>query len=208
MPKGVFVTGIGTGVGKTMVSALMCRAFGADYWKPIQCGSLDNTDSNWVHKMVGVKVHPEKFSLIKAASPHIAAREEDVDIDLTQFSLPIYTQSLVIEGAGGLLVPINYKGETMRDLIRLFDFPVVVVASYYLGSINHTLLTLESLRLAGLPVAAIVMNGKRIDGTREIISSASRNSIMLDIPSLEDGNKKTIDAICGKIGDSELRKYF
>ncbi|MFI5203494.1 MAG: dethiobiotin synthase [Flavobacteriales bacterium] len=208
MPKGVFVTGIGTGVGKTMVAALLCKSFEADYWKPIQCGSLDNPDSTWVNKMVGAKVHPEKFKLQKAASPHVAAREEDVDIDLTAFSLPVYTQSLVIEGAGGFLVPLNYKGETMRDLMRLLDFPVVLVASYYLGSINHTLLTIESLRVAGIPLAAVIMNGKRMEGTREVIANVCRTSIMLDIPSLEDGNRKTIDSICEKISESDLKKYF
>lgn len=208
MSKGVFVTGIGTGVGKTMVSALLCKTFGSDYWKPIQCGSLDNTDTKWVEKMVGAKTHPEKFLLEKAASPHIAARQEDVEIDITEFSVPVYKNSLVIEGAGGLLVPINYKGETMRDLIRLLEFPVVVVSSYYLGSINHTLLTLESMRISGVPVAAVIMNGKRMDGTREAIYAAARNIPMVDIPSFEDGNKKNIDAACERLGESELRKYF
>jgi dethiobiotin synthetase len=208
MSKGVFVTGIGTGVGKTMVSALLCKTFGADYWKPIQCGSLDNTDSMWVQKMVGATTHPEKYTLMKAASPHIAAREEDVEIDLTEFSLPVYKQSLVIEGAGGVLVPINYQGETMRDLMRLLEFPVVVISSYYLGSINHTLLTLESLRVVSIPVAAVIMNGKRMEGTREVIYSAARNIPMVDVPSLEDGSKKTIYSICERLLDSELKKFF
>jgi dethiobiotin synthetase len=206
MPKGVFITGIGTGVGKTMVSALLCKSFGADYWKPVQCGSLHDSDSMWVEKMSGAP-HPERYRLYKPASPHIAAREEDVSIELTDFSLPVYKQSLVIEGAGGLLVPLNYKGETMRDLIRLLEFPVVVVSSYYLGSINHTLLTIESLRVSGIGVAAVIMNGKRVDGTREIIAHACRNTIMIDIPEL-DGNKKIMDSVYTRLGESELKKYF
>lgn len=208
MSKGVFVTGIGTGVGKTIVSALLCKAFGTEYWKPIQCGSLEDSDSMAVENMSGAKVYPERYRLKTPASPHYAAWYEEVEIDLAEFSLPRFDKGLVVEGAGGLLVPLNTKGETMRDLVRLLDLPVVVVSSYYLGSINHTLMTLEAVRAGGLEVAAVIMNGKRMEGTREVIERAARNAVMLDIPSLEGASKKSVEVLCEKIRESDLKKFF
>ena len=159
----VFVTGIGTDVGKTIISAILTEALQADYWKPIQCGSLDLTDTERVKRLVESKqtvFHPEAYRLKTPASPHHAAEVEDVKIHCGRLKIPETQNTLVIEGAGGLLVPFNYKGETMFDLAKNWGAEVVIVSRNYLGSINHTLLTLKVLEDSGVNVLGIIFNGE------------------------------------------------
>ncbi len=154
----IFVTGISTDVGKTVASAIIAQALSADYWKPVQAGDLDNTDSDKVRAWTtNVRINDEAYRLKTPASPHLAAQIDGVKIALDQIHRPETEGHLVIEGAGGLLVPLNDK-QTIADLLQP-GFKVIVVSRHYLGSINHTLLTLEALHSRGVPAAGIVFNG-------------------------------------------------
>ncbi|MFN3916311.1 MAG: dethiobiotin synthase [Flavobacteriales bacterium] len=171
MPKHYFITGIGTDVGKTVCSAILVQQFGFDYWKPVQAGLHPETDTERVRSLVSrtdVTYHPEKYRLKLPASPHLSAHEEGVEIKLSDFSIPS-SNSLLIEGAGGLLVPINYNGDTIADMIDYFDAELILVSRHYLGSINHTLLSIEVARSRGLVIAGIVFNGKAHHPTEQVI---------------------------------------
>jgi dethiobiotin synthetase len=155
----VFITGIGTGVGKTLVSAIVAEALGAYYWKPVQAGFDEGTDAEWVGARIGAgRVLPELYTLQMPASPHIAAREEGVVISLDRIAggLPSL-RPLVVEGAGGLFVPLNDR-EFMVDLALRLDATVILVSRNYLGSINHSLLTAEACKVRGVRVAGWVFN--------------------------------------------------
>ena len=157
----IFITGIGTGVGKTLVSAIVAEALGAHYWKPVQAGFGEGTDAQWVGERIGMgRILPEAYKLRMPASPHIAAREEGIRIDLASLAarLPA-VRPLVVEGAGGLLVPLN-DTEFMADLALRIDARVILVSRNYLGSINHSLLTAEVCRGRGLNVAGWIFNDR------------------------------------------------
>lgn len=163
--------GIGTGVGKTVVSAILCEALGADYWKPVQSGNLRDSDTATVRRLVSKRTcvfHPEAYRFKLAASPHHAADAEGKKIRLDGIRLPETINHLVIEGAGGVMVPLNQK-VLMIDLISQFNLPVVLVSRHYLGSINHTLLTVEALKSRGLKILGIVFNGDENKPTENII---------------------------------------
>ena len=159
--RGIFITGIGTQVGKTIVSAILTEALKADYWKPIQAGNDDVTDSQMVSSLISnpsSRIHRERYSLKQPCSPHRAAFLENIEIKLDDFEVPESARLLVIEGAGGLLVPINNE-HTMIDMIMALKVPVILVSKNYLGSINHTLLSIEALRKRDIPILGIVFNG-------------------------------------------------
>jgi dethiobiotin synthetase len=169
----IFVTGIGTGIGKTFVSAILAKALDADYWKPVQAGFSEGTDSEWVANMLtdtGSVVHPEVYRLAKAASPHIAAREEGITIDIKKIcsQIPANNRNLLIEGAGGLLVPLN-NSAFVADLIKELDAKVILVSRNYLGSINHSLLTARVCREMQLPVIGWIFNDQYLDYEEEIV---------------------------------------
>ena len=167
----IFVTGIGTEIGKTIVSAVLTEALKADYWKPVQCGELDNSDTMKVQRLVGNKdsvFHPEAYRLAGFMSPHAAAPLEGVEIGLDSIIIPDTNNTLIIEGAGGLLVPLNGK-DLVIDLIDELDCEVVVVSQNYLGSINHSLLTIAALKERNIPITGIVFNGDVNKETEKII---------------------------------------
>lgn len=167
-----FITGIGTDVGKTVVSAIIVEALNADYWKPVQAGELQHTDTHSIQDLISNKtsvMHDHSYALNSAMSPHAAAKIDEIQIDISSISEPITENHLVIEGAGGLLVPLNDKN-TIMDLIKE-DYKVIVVSRNYLGSINHTLLTLSELRRNGIEVSGIVFNGQENVETESIIRS-------------------------------------
>ncbi|MEM8847356.1 MAG: dethiobiotin synthase, partial [Bacteroidota bacterium] len=140
----VFVTGISTEVGKTVASAIVVEALEADYWKPVQAGDLENSDSHKIERLISntkTKIHPNAYALNTPMSPHAAAEIDGVKVDLEKINPPQTENHLVIEGAGGLLVPLNER-DTIHDLIQP-NYKVIVVSRHYLGSINHTLLTIE-----------------------------------------------------------------
>jgi len=158
----IFITGIGTGVGKTIVSAMVTEALQADYWKPIQTGAGDGKDSDTVKSLISnnkTKIHPEAFCLSLPASPFAAAEKEGIKIEIKNITLPQTENTLVIEGAGGLMVPIN-EHELMIDMMEYWDAEVVLVSQNYLGSINHTMLSCMALVDRNIKVLGIIYNGE------------------------------------------------
>ncbi|MDX2001660.1 MAG: dethiobiotin synthase [Chitinophagales bacterium] len=167
----LFITGIGTDVGKTVVSAIVCEALKADYWKPIQSGNIEGTDRATVKSLVSNDTstfHPEVYNLKEPVSPHYAAQLEGVEIDMDKIVLPETKRPLVIEGAGGLLVPLN-RQHLVADLIVHLEAPTIIVSRNYLGSINHTLLTIEFMRYRNIAIAGIIFNGQPNPSTEEAI---------------------------------------
>lgn len=177
----IFVSAIGTEVGKTVASAVLTKALNATYWKPIQSGAATDSDSKELARLVpGCEILPEKHLLQAPLSPHIAAKMEGVEIHLSDFKLPERKQ-LVIEGAGGLLVPMNDQ-DLMVDLIKKLDLPCVLVANSYLGSINHTLLSIALLKERKIPLLGIVFNGENFADNAEIIEKFSEARVLGHIP--------------------------
>jgi dethiobiotin synthetase len=166
----IFVIGISTDVGKTIASAIIVEALEADYWKPIQAGDLDNSDSHKV-KVQGSnsksQFHPNAYQLNTPASPHLAAEIDGITIDLKEIIEPKTSNHLVIEGAGGIFVPLN-ESDSIIDLIQP-DYKVIVISRHYLGSINHTLLTIEAIQNRGLKVAGIIFSGSENKATESLI---------------------------------------
>lgn len=163
-----FITGIDTDSGKTLVSAIVCEALKADYWKPIQAGLPKDADT--VKSLLSntlTTIHPERYLLKMPASPHAAAQAENITIRLSDFKTPT-DKTLVIEGAGGCLVPIN-QHDFVIDLAVQFASQVIVVADLYLGSINHTLLTAQLLKQKNVQVLGIVFNGDSNPESESII---------------------------------------
>ena len=168
----LFITGIGTDVGKTVVSAIITQALEADYWKPIQAGDLDTSDTHKIKAYVSnskTKFFENSYALNTPASPHLAAEIDGLTIDIQKIKEPKTKNHLVIEGAGGIFVPINTT-ETIVDLIQP-DYKVIVVSRHYLGSINHTLLTIEALQNRNIKIAGIIFNGEKNEATESIILS-------------------------------------
>ncbi|MEO0059918.1 MAG: dethiobiotin synthase [Bacteroidota bacterium] len=171
----IFITGISTDVGKTVCSAIVAEALQADYWKPIQAGDLDFGDADRVKSLVSNMksvFHKNSFALQTPASPHYAAEIDKIDIDLTNIIEPKTNSHLVIEGAGGVFVPLN-KTDCVIDLIAN-DHKVIVVSRHYLGSINHTLLTVEALQNRGKSIAGIIFSGNENRPTESIILSKTK----------------------------------
>ncbi len=169
MQKKIFVTGISTEVGKTVASAILTEALQADYWKPIQAGDLDNSDSHKVEKYISnkkTKIHPNSYALNTPMSPHASAEIDKLTINLEEIQEPVTENHLIIEGAGGILVPLNDEN-TIVDLIKP-EYHVVVVSRHYLGSINHTLLTVNLLKEKGFNVS-IIFSGEQHPTTEAII---------------------------------------
>ena len=169
MQKQYFITGISTEVGKTVAAAIITEALQADYWKPIQAGELDNSDTHKVKRLISNSksvFHENSYALKTPMSPHAAAEIEGVTIDLKKIILPKTKNHLVIEGAGGLLVPLN-ESTTILDIIKP-SYKVIVVSRHYLGSINHTLLTIKLLQEKGFDVA-IIFSGDAHKTTEDII---------------------------------------
>lgn len=161
MPQQYFITGIGTGIGKTITSAVITEKLKADYWKPIQSGDLAQSDSLAIKDLITnpqTKIHPELYRLNQPLSPHLSAKLDGIKIELDKFILPETKNNLVVEGAGGLMVPLNSK-ELILDLIKHLNIPVIVVSQNYLGSINHTLLTINTLKQHQISVKGIIFNG-------------------------------------------------
>ena len=166
----LFITGISTDVGKTIASAIITEALEADYWKPIQAGDLDNSDSHFIKSKITNKksiIYPNAYQFYTPASPHLAAELDGITIDLKNIIEPKTTNHLVIEGAGGLFVPLN-ETNFVIDLIQP-EYKVIVVSRHYLGSINHTLLTIEALKSRKINIAGIIFNGDANKATETII---------------------------------------
>ena len=168
----LFITGIGTDVGKTVASAIVIEALQADYWKPIQAGDLNHSDTHKVQSLVSNSqshFHSNSYALQTPASPHLAAAIDGLTIAMNQIQEPKTNNHLVVEGAGGILVPLN-ETQSVVDLIQP-DYKVIVVSRHYLGSINHTLLTIEALQNRQIQVAGIIFSGDENTSSESIILS-------------------------------------
>ena len=197
-----FVTAIGTDSGKTVISAALAQALNADYWKPIQAGFP--TDSDLVKELTNetIKIHQEKYILKTPASPHLAAEIDQISISLDDFILPITNNDLIIEGAGGCLVPINSK-DSVIDLVTRFDAEVIVISNNYLGSINHTLLTLEYLKSINITPKAIIFNGEPNESTEDIILKRTNIPCLIKVSKLDSVDQNTIK----KLGESIKERW-
>jgi dethiobiotin synthetase len=182
----IAITGIDTEVGKTIVSAIVVEALKADYWKLIQAGDLNNLDSDTVKSLISnpvSKFHKEQFLLSKPMSPHAAANIDKINIRVDNFKLPETTNNnLIIEGAGGLMVPINENGDMIIDLINQFADEVILVTKNYLGSINHTLMSIELLKQRQINIKGLIFNGISNPETERIIEKLSGVKVLGKIP--------------------------
>ncbi len=190
--KRIFITGISTEVGKTMTSAIVVEALKADYWKPIQAGDLEYSDSHKVADLISNQktvIHENSYALKFPMSPHASAALEGIEIDLDKIEEPRTNNHLVIEGAGGLLVPLNQEN-TILDLIRP-HYKVIVVSRHYLGSINHSLLTVERLQNMGLEVA-LLFSGEENKATETIIAKMTGARVLGRINEEKEFNREVV----------------
>ncbi|MEE3098116.1 MAG: dethiobiotin synthase [Bacteroidota bacterium] len=188
----IFVTSIDTNVGKTVCSSILCAGLGYDYWKPVQCGDLDFSDSMKVKSYSPLtKVHAESFQLNAPMSPHEAAKLENMDISINDFKLP-KSEEIIIEGAGGVMVPLNYKGNMIVELASMFEAKVIIVFKNYLGSINHTLLTIDKVKSVGLDVLGLLVVGDEVTSSERIIEDTTQMNIIARIPIVDRVNQKWV----------------
>jgi dethiobiotin synthetase len=191
--KPLFITGIGTGIGKTIVSAILVESLQADYWKPIQSGDLDNSDTLKVKSLVANNrsvFHAEAYRLTQPYSPHKSADLDGIVIDPKTIITPHTTNQLIIEGAGGLMVPLN-NDFLMIDLIQQLNADVILVVKHYLGSINHTLLSIYALHSRNIPIKAIIFNGDRDEYSEDIIKKYAKCTA-LHIAEMQEINPENI----------------
>lgn len=192
--KPLFVTGIGTGIGKTIVSAVLVEKLKADYWKPVQSGDLDKSDSLSIQNLVSntvTKIHTESYRLTQPFSPHKSAAIDGITIDPDSINLPKTSNALIVEGAGGLMVPLNNKF-LIIDLIKKLGIEVVLVSQNYLGSINHTLLSIYALKNYGIPIRGVIFNGIKDIYSKDFILQNSGLELLGHIPDYNVVDKKAI----------------
>ncbi|TSJ38971.1 dethiobiotin synthase [Fluviicola chungangensis] len=191
--KSYVVTGIGTEVGKTVVSAVLCEALKADYWKPVQAGDLHALDSDFVKSNTSeTTIIPANKLLNHAMSPHEAARLDGIELTEADFDLPRFLKQTIVEGAGGVMVPLNDAGLCYIDLFQLWELPVYVVTKHYLGSINHTLLTLNALMSREIRIAGLIVNGDSNAASERIYHSHFPDLSITTIPEINEFSKESI----------------
>ena len=196
MSNTYFITGIGTGIGKTIVSAILTQKLQADYWKPIQSGDLEQSDSLSIKDLISntkTLIHPEQYRLSQPLSPHLSARLDGIEIKTQAIQRPVTSNHLIIEGAGGLMVPINEK-ELILDMIPVLNAKLIIVSQNYLGSINHTLLTLEVLKSRNIQVEGLIFNGEANNESESYIANYSGVRILGHIPKLTSLDQESIAA--------------
>ena len=196
--KQFIVAGIGTEIGKTVVSAILTTGLKADYWKPVQAGDLDQGDAYWIRNWVpSATVHPSTYALTQPMSPHSAAEIDGITITLENFKIPT-DQTLIVELAGGIMVPLNDR-ETNLDFIKHLNLPVILVSKNYLGSINHTLLSYETLKQHGIPMAGIVFNGPENPSGEKFILNHTGLPLILRVNQESEINEAVIASYANKI---------
>jgi len=194
MSGSYFITGIGTGIGKTIASAVLTEKLNADYWKPIQAGDLEQSDSLMVESLLSnsiSKIHAEKYKLNHPLSPHLAAKLDGLTIDLNAFELPETENNLIVEGAGGLMVPLNDE-YLILDLIKRINLHVILISKHYLGSINHTLLTINTLKQHQIPIKGIIFNGEPNEESEKYILNYGKVANLGRVPTFAELNKDAI----------------
>ncbi|SDN71018.1 dethiobiotin synthetase [Desulfonauticus submarinus] len=196
----VFITGTDTGVGKTFISSLLVKKFNAYYFKPIQTGSREELDSKTVQYLTGLE---DKYFLSatylfkEPVSPHLAAKIENREIDIKDIYCPNETP-LIVEGAGGVFVPLNKKF-FMLDLMKHLDLPILVVARSTLGTINHTLLTIKALKRKNLDVLGVILNGPLNQENKIAIEYYGKVKVLAEIPWLEVITPSVLDSLVNEI---------
>lgn len=197
-----FITAIGTDSGKTLIAAALAKALKADYWKPIQAGFP--TDSETVREFTNneIHIHPEHIILETPASPHAAAAIENKELKIKDIKLPVTNNNLIIEGAGGCMVPLNHK-EMMIELAPHFSAEIILISNNYLGSINHTLLTVDLIKNRGYNIKGIIFNGPANKATEDVILDYTKLPCIYKVPQLDKVNYHTIDKL-----SQELRKSW
>lgn len=207
MNSAIVVTGTDTGIGKTIFSAALVDALGASYWKPVQAGLEEETDTELVTRLALLSPErriAEKFKLKTPASPHYAARIDGVEIHMDALDIPSTTGPLIIEGAGGLVVPIN-ETECFADVFARWQRPVVLCARTALGTINHTLLSLEALRARAIPVLGVAFIGEEMAESQRIIAAMGKVKILGRLPMLEHlGNAALKEAFAANFHRSDF----
>lgn len=204
----IAIAGIHTGVGKTIASAVIAEALGADYWKPVQAG-LEECDTDRVRQLLTdghMRVHPEAVRLLRPLSPHAAAEAEGIAIDFTRFHWPQTGKPLVVETAGGLLSPMSAT-TTMADFIAYYHLPVVLVLQHYLGSINHTLLSLEVLKSRKIPLLGVVISGPENESSESFIAGYGAITEFAHIPYLAVVDQPAVSQCAAQIRE-RARKYL
>ena len=196
--KQFIVAGIGTEIGKTVVSAILTAGLKADYWKPVQAGDLDQGDAYWIRNWVpSATVHPSIYALTQPMSPHSAAEIDGITITLENFKIPT-DQTLIVELAGGIMVPLNDR-ETNLDFIKHLNLPVILVSKNYLGSINHTLLSYELLKQHGVQIAGLVFNGPENPSGEKFILNHTGLPLILRVNQESEINEAIIASYATKI---------
>jgi dethiobiotin synthetase len=195
----LFVTAIGTDSGKTLASAVLTEALEADYWKPVQAGYPRDTETvaNLISNSKS-KLHQEAYLFSAAMSPHAAAKLDAVEVDLHQIKIPTINEHLVVEGAGGVMVPLNDK-DFVIDIASFQSLEVVLVSNLYLGSINHTLLTINELNRRNLRIKGIIFNGPENKESMDYILEYSGWEMLLHIPQLEVIDKQVVRDLANQI---------
>ncbi|MDZ7715346.1 MAG: dethiobiotin synthase [Balneolaceae bacterium] len=195
-PSKIFVTGTDTGIGKTVVSAMLTQGLRASYWKPIQSGLAEETDTEFVRRVTDVPenhILEETYRLTEPLSPHASAAIDNVEISMDDFQIPDFqTNHLVVEGAGGLIVPMNEK-DMIIDLITHLSLPALLVVRSELGTLNHTFLSLEALRSRNIPILGVIMNGPKNESNRKAIEKYGDIEVLAEIEPLDKINPKKLN---------------
>jgi dethiobiotin synthetase len=206
--QGFFVTGTDTDVGKTLVSAWLMAHLDATYWKPVQAGTEPETDSATVRRLAEVpadRILPEAYVLPEALAPHEAARRAGIVIDMDKFEAPEREGLLVVEGAGGLMVPLTDKAYVI-DLAAELDLPLILVARSTLGTINHTLLSIEAIRRRGLRLAGVVITGPETPHNRAAIERYGKTQVIAEIPWLDTITRSVLRGIQPELDLAKLAR--
>ena len=197
----LIIAGIHTGIGKTICSTIIAEALGFDYWKPIQAGDLNTSDTIFVTKHttdLNIRIHEEAYRLTQPMSPHAAAKIDNVEIKLSNLHLPKCDNSIIVETAGGIMSPLSDTLVNL-DLIKYLNLPVVLVTNDYLGSINHTLLSVEILRGANVPILGLVFSGEKEESSRTFIQNYTKLNTLFEIPFFQELNTQTIKLFANSI---------
>ena len=199
--KNYFITGIGTNVGKTIASAILTEALQADYWKPIQTGSFEDNDKNTIKNLISnskTVFHNETYNFKEPVSPHLAAALENKKIKIETIGLPETENSLIIEGAGGILVPLN-ENNFVIDIARNLEAPIILVCLNYLGCINHSLLSIDYLLKNDFEIKGLILNGNFDKAVKSAIINYSEIPVIAEISEMKEITKDTILAQAQKI---------
>lgn len=197
MTKKYVIAGIDTDAGKSLIAAILCKGLKADYWKPVQCGFEPETDSQAIARLAGLpsqRIHPEAYALQAPQSPHAAAKQEGIEIDPAAIHIPVTDNTLIIEGAGGLMVPLNDR-DLYIDLFARWSLPLILVVRTYLGCINHSLLSLEAIHRRNIPLQGIVFNEGGHPESEEVILAHAKAPLLGRVPRIEKKSPETLNEL-------------